>query len=605
MIKRQQIINSIYPIAFIASIFLVYFMSQYAGNDIVIKALYAPIGLALGMGFYFYTSSRTYAPRIASVNTLQSPKLVYTTVFLTLTTIVITDVTVVGLLIGPAVCYLLLALQLTETLDHRQIIPQLAAILILYPFTLLLTTGFYFGNLDLIAHHRFISLVIETGTTASIDSPQYSKMAGYHILISAVKILSGLSIIDSLILTGTTAFAVFLLISFSTYRMLDLDYELSLFGTIALVGSTPFLFYSTYFFPQSLGTVFIICFLFSIRSATRRYWCLTAIFILGLAATHHFTLFVFAPILGLLYVWFSKRPHVQHLNNAAIAILGLVALTQWIFVTPSFVQGIYFVGSGVLQPSGSQMSTVSSYLFGGSMEPLFKGLLLLLTPEMIYRVILTLLLSLGGISFLKQTKLWDFSPAVIIGICGAVFILRTPIWLGFFNRVGLAFVFFFAILLGQGIKEIFQPRRVTVARVGVLFLLLTSAPIAASNMTILSPDSSKTSFSEQELAELRTAGTYVTTSNITPMTAVSYRVVLENQGGSGKPINVNGSENIMSNEMLLYSEHWSRSRMRLDSGYSGLQTGYFTPQYISQLDDSQNRVYDSGTIRIVGNSHAF
>lgn len=521
--------------------------------------------------------------------------------------------------------YLLLIVQMRSGTSPRWYLLQTGALFFTATLSKFLAVGYYFGAGDIIGHIRSIEQLIQVGSPSAITSPVYQQVPGLHVLVGSLKMITGLPTYDSLLLLGSLVYLGLVVVLFATVRATGASERLAVCTVIAMTVLERVLFYTTYFYPQSLATAFAVLLIFiAFRArigARTRLAVAATILASTLVFTHHFTIFLFAPLILVLFLVqpISRLTGLQtRLSNDLviprafpIIIVGLSALAYWALYNIFIGQFIYAVNELILGQTlltSSTTNIVSTYTIGVevSLQTPAAAMLSLFTPSGLYYIAAMGIFMLGVLETLSLERVYRRLLALIVtGIAAAPFVLKTPIAIS--QRIALPASFFFAVVLGIGIRRLLRGRHGLVHQRGIsvfmLVLLCATGPmVAADDVGALDagPDfygkttgpGPQRTLTDQEYAELQSTSRFLQEYN---GEATSFWFTSVMAGRFGADVDDSASINnttIMSDDkLLLYKQNWPRYQVNFRGARNKL---FISKSSLNSIIQRENKVYTTG-----------
>ena len=348
--------RAFFPLAILLSAIIVPLVGTRIDPVVGIRGAYAVIGLVLGAVVYYGYDTAT-ADTTGEHRRRWAAKGVYLTVLAALSAAAVTETRLLALVSLLPVGYLLLALQLRADHSPRRVLPQIASLFAVPPASKYLTTGFYFGDGDVLFHVLHIEQVLARGTVAAIQGPvdQYRIFPGLHLLTGSVRLFTDLSAYDALLGSGILTYALFVvpmmyLLGLAVFRRVDLAAFVALGTTVVYSIS----FQASYFFPQSLAVPLLLFFLFimlrtpiSGKGHKTEWTTVSVLLLVGTLFTHHLSFILLTPVvlvLGGTTLAFSAvgSRRVDRIVASRFRFLPIVAgwiaaVTYWTVSLESFV----------------------------------------------------------------------------------------------------------------------------------------------------------------------------------------------------------------------------------------------------------------------------
>jgi hypothetical protein len=519
-------------------------LSRVASFQLVVKGAYVWVGLlvaAVGNELTEVGSATAPSePHPGSSAMNRRTKSVGILILLSIAAMAATETYLPVLVVALPHGYWLLALQVTRGVVTWSLLVQVLGLFTLVPLSKHLKTGFYFGGGDTPGHVQSIERVLRHGSsTAILDA--YQTFPNLHILGAANSVVTGAPAHDSLFATGVVTFGGALLLMYPFARSLLRTRAAALLATIGFSALVPFVYRTGYFAPQSMGIVLGFGLLYvALRwqaTQDRRHFLLSGVLTVALMYTHHFTVVLFAFLLGAAFVARSVLKRIEsvtptgHLPSARhLGVVGTAFVVYWVWIGPGFVWSLGSIAAFFYRQysetlgltSSASMSTAGDITtFGTELPSLttFDAALWLVTPQGVYYAMLAALFALGaGHVWRNQDRLDGALPVVLVGLAGALFLLKTPVVVEGWRRFELGVMFFSAVAIGLGLSRlvtgtISRPHARRVAMV-VLVLFATSGQLAAANdVYAVRPDlpdrvTQQHAFEESEYQQLRAIGQF-------------------------------------------------------------------------------------------------
>lgn len=542
---------------------------------------------------------------------------------------------VLALVVGvPVVVYQLLTVGAT-----RAVVTQVVVLFAVGPLTRYLSTGFYFGDGDLLGHVRAVEVLLRTGRVAAIDAvySTYTDFPALHVVSASVSAVTGLSPYDSLMLLGTVTYLLAIVaVVYLVGSLLSPAEGVAVgfvFAALSLVQ-----FYASYFYPQALATALVVyLFYLVVRRASLppslrlSFSVLTvaAVFVLSLA--HHVTQILLAGIVALLYApsalsavgpgrRLGVNEYVPRVTPVAIALV--VGLTHLLLTRTSMITYLVdFASEKVSNPFVSDAGGERVVFGFGTAVPYqdpATALQSLVYVDGVYYIALAALFVLGFVVVLVHYERYSaVAGYVLLGTVGSLFVLRTPL-VGVASRLALPLAPFFAIVAGVGLSWIVESVR---TRVGtsttryerlrhllVAALVLTvgiTGPLVAGDdlyhlhdgpnlwETYSSPEQ-QVEFSRQELSELRATVGYVDrhTSSVTMLWIT--REASDRFGGEERSVPTVSAAGIRTDDPLVYRTAWADHQVGYSTDVPG--TVVVADWWLSREVGASNKVYTTGQV---------
>ncbi|MUV57244.1 hypothetical protein [Halogeometricum sp. CBA1124] len=243
-----------YPLGLSAAGLTVLLVSGFVDVSIGIRGFYVVFGILLGAVVYYnYDTSVSW--RVSDRLLRWSSKGVYLVFFASIVTVVLIERRLLVLLTLLPLGYLLLAFRLMVREPTKKLLPEIVALFTVPPLSKYLTTGFYFGDGDILFHILHVNQLLSRGTAAAIHGPvdQYRVFPGYHLLVGNLHLFTDLSVYDSILSLGIITYSLLVipllfLLSQVVLRRLSLSLSIALGASLVYSIS----YHTTYLFPQSL-----------------------------------------------------------------------------------------------------------------------------------------------------------------------------------------------------------------------------------------------------------------------------------------------------------------------------------------------------------------
>lgn len=605
---------SFFPGSILASAVVLAVASSAFPLETVLKGAYAPLGLSLGAVLYYGVNRTTDRAESESGGTRAAKGLVIVAALATAVSAT-TGSRVIFLLVAVPVCYALLFRQYQLGVRAAALMPQVVVVYALGPLTKVLATGLYFGAGDTFGHLRKISSVLATGHVADIGYP-YASFPGLHVLSAAVSQTTGLPPYPTYVLLGITAFS-FTVVTFYKLVRLFFDRQSAIAVLIALSVLAQLKYFAVYFFPQSLATVyavFVLYLAYKYRYGERgvRLQLLAFLFAAVAIVTHHLTLYLFIPVIVLVLTvgtavreWFDVRVTPW---RGLFGIVGLATVFYWLLVAGSLVY-YGFVLTPIRLLAGPALS-------GGAAENPRTEIVLglvdtspsVLDAEVIFMLILVLFFAVGVKSILDAPSEYiHASTILVLGVVAALFVLDTPVSIKSFSRIGLPFQFFFAVVLGVGIRNLATASRGSRASVVVLILVVglgtagavTAADDAPHVQTIQDDRRAQTALSAAETSQLEAASAFTAERQLSPTSLWVTRSALRLFDTQASRPSLTTTTIHGEPGSVLYRDAWSDHIVRYSTQDDYLGKLYVSEAALDEWKTTNDKVYAAGEIGVV------
>lgn len=631
------------------------------GPAVGIKSGYVVIGLAAALAVYYGSGADNRSVRPTEglfIDRRVYTKGVFTVALLSIAAVAgarnlgLADPMVarIGvLLVALPIGYALLTLQLRSGASTRSVLSQILVLFAVAPLTKYLATGFYIGNGDTPAHVRYVDLLVSNGTWQAIPKGSfYFHFPALHTLLGSVRFLSGLSSYDSYMIVGLFAYLVAVCSVYLVARLTMGDRVRASFVALATTLLVPIHVYTSHFHPQAFAVTIVTVLLYlTVRSAGDRegsargaHTVISGLLVALLWFTHHLTVVLFLPILGLLFVApplvrrvgrtptaVDPYPYEHASDSRHVLTPRSVPLVAWVLGSVAYwtFEGI-FVGPLVSSVRATMGSTVvasessSPVTLHGLGVPLPEpsstaAILSLVSPGGVYNTILVCVLALGFIVLLDRFERYRRSAAfVLVGLVGSGLLLRTPLAVSAINRVQLPLSIFVAFVVGIGLYALvsgsFRPNTNILPAVFVVLLLSTSATaVAGDDVYPLHsgpdlwqvqpiPDGQK-EFSERELTGLEQASTFFRGEDVMAATDWRSEIGLFRFGAEARGMGVRDERIVTDRELLLYRARWTEHSVRIIPEKFSFGTVLVSDAWLRRLVGTEDKVYTTGSVGVL------
>ncbi|WP_147435890.1 hypothetical protein [Haloarcula sp. Atlit-47R] len=488
------------------------------------------------------------------------------------------------------------------------------------------TTDFYIGSLDLIKHARFTREVIQTGTPAGIPN-QYAQFPGLHILSGIISSITTLSPHDSIVLLGIVCFSALIGALFVFAMHTTKSSATAFFSVVLLSGSFGYLYFSNYFFPQSLAMTLFFFLLFTSSSAlsitrSRQILCgilLSAAFVI----THHFSFFIVLPVVLMLIAgdrWETYSSSettpvgtVKKLNIFLIFFPYGLALYYWGNVAGDFFNSLLAISTSVFSTFTSYgISTGESsgniFLYGEAPieQTVTSAIAWLHGVEGVYQISLVALLTLGGLCLLFGK---DRSPkalsALALGVLGAVLILETPLSVKSLKRLSFPLSIFAFILAGAGLRWMTTEveTRNALPVICIICLFVTAGPLMSADEVHNyqgTTDPTQASISSTEYEQLRSVSLFSNRYEAGPVSTflVEREMLKLFEADTSDDIRLSEST-INYRNSLMYNDNWTEYRLRHTGDNPYLNEVRMSEYWMGGFIGESDKYYDSGKVGLV------
>ena len=603
---------------------------RFIGEVTAIKGGYVLLGILLAAALYSTRTDSDVSSRDTDHLGRWSIKVVLLLAGGAYLVTYVTGSRLIPVVVALGIGYSLFAYQVFFAGATRAVVPQLVVLFTVSPVTKYLSTGFYFGETDLLGHVRAVEVLYRTGRLGSIE-PVYSTYDSFpalHIVSGAVGSFTGLPAYDSLMVLGITAYAVATLAVYYLSRdLLSPPKAVTItfvFSTLSVVHN-----YTTYFFPQAFATA-LVFFLFYVtirrESVPDRYHAPLSVIALlvvgGLAFAHHVTQILFAGIVVTMYA-----PSV--LNATAIG-------REWRVndALPRIVPILFAITAGLTHLITSRRSMIDYFIefttekvsdpfvsdTGGERTVFGLGTdIPYHTPRVaveslshvdgLYFIGLTALFVAGVVVVLvAYTRYTKVAGVVLLGVGSALAVLKTP-FLGTISRLSLPLTLFFSFVAGIGLwrLEVGSGEGSTGRRVALLVLVVAvgvTGPLVAGddlydlhagpNMweTYSTPEQ-QVDFSDQELRELAALTGHVDRYDPDATMLWVTRDASDRFGGAerSEPTDVS-PDGIRAAGSFVYRTKWTEHQVGYATDVAG--TISMADWWLYREIDATNKVYTTG-----------
>ncbi|EMA53518.1 MULTISPECIES: hypothetical protein [Halococcus] len=466
-----------------------------------IKGAYTVVGLALAAWLYSQSSAETASAVWEGYARRYGPRTVWLAAVCAVGISVVTGDRSIGLLIAFPIGFGFLGLQLAAEVDSRAILAQALALYGSATISKYLTNGFYYAGGDTLFHTTYVETLIRTGSVAGI--PRYRFFPGFHLVVGSLDVLGGISAYDAIMLAGIVVYGLVIVCVFETIRVTTRDDRLAAFTAVGLVMVEPFLYYATYFFPETFAVAIATFALYiayranQVQSAQFRYSIVGVAVMAALVFTHHLTIVFFVPIVGILFLVTGalRRIDDRHPNDRQtlsrprtylVTVTAFGAFAYWSYRSTFLAELAYSVRS-ILRLSlfaSDSGAPTPTYALGMELPALTPETALwgLLSTDGIYQIALVAVFALGLAAVVDHRRgYWPALPLFAVGVVGSVVMFRTPLALPGIDRAQLPIAVFFAVAIGIGLVRLARATgtgRTTLAVAVVIVAVLgTTAPL--------------------------------------------------------------------------------------------------------------------------------
>lgn len=626
----------------VAAGILVLLVAQLLGSPIAIKASYGLIGILLAASIYYSVGTTASVEWDSRIQTRQRAKLVYLLLPVSIIGITVTNNRLLVLLMVLPVGYGLLWAQLRSNIAALRLLPQIVVLFVIPPLTLYLNTGLYFSKGDTLGHLRIADTIIQTGTTASIPTGNfYGYFPGLHLLVGTLKFISGMSIYDSLMITGMLTFVSLVLVAFLLAKTIFEDAKIAVFVALAATLLEPIQVWTSYFIPQAFAVSLLMFLVFVAYRFSWKEGGLIAIgFVGAFTFAHHLTLILFLPIIALLIGvpvglrsidrsgFLARRPTMLPLILAVVS-----SVLYWyfanVFIGPFISSLTEIVERDAI---GSQSGVLTSTFVGGvELQPLTPGLAAasLVSPEGVYYILLVAFFMLGAAVILADFEQYRIAAgAISVGILSAPLLFRTPLTIVGIQRSRLPLSFFFAFVLGISLFKFVRHGTESTGKkiaIGFVFVsLVTAAPIVSGHDLYTAhsgpalwemqptPEPQK-EFTVHEYRSLREAGHFierydapVTTDWKSDNGLRRFDVDIREQPRYDERARLRVTDDTIRLErgLLLYRERWPDHSIVIIPERLQQYKIILSDAYFDEMTARHDKIYDTGSVGMIRSEHA-
>lgn len=607
------------------------------GGFTATKGGYIVIGIVFAIGFYYRTrldpstNSRWESARTPEAIRRFGPRFVGLVAVWAVGISVVTGDRALALLVGLPVGFGLLALCAIAGVGARTLVIEAVALYGASSVSKYLTTGFYFGSGDTLFHTHNVETLVRTGSVAAL--PRYKFFPGFDVLNGAITMLGDISAYDAILPTGIVTYGVVVCCAFLLVRAATGDERLGAFAAVGLVMTGPFLFYATYFFPQSLAVALVVFGLYvayranQARETRVRYSLIGLALAATLVLTHQLTIVLFVPLVGVLFAVAAALKRVASEGHTPLrqprgylaATVGVASVSYWAYRSPflgELSSAVRTTASLALFTSDSGAPTPTIAL-GTELPALTVGTALrsLYSTGGIYQITLLVVFLLGVATVIDRTRTyWSALPLLSVGAVGSVLIFRTPLTLPGLDRLQLPATLFFAVVIGVGLYRLSRSgTRNTATLVAVVVLVSavgTAAPLtvnagddlyelnAGPNLYELYPTPQpQKAYSDAEYRDLESIAAFVERHNATLYTfSVDYQA-MDGFGVESESAGVAESGIETGAGVLLYRRAFAHHRLsytiHLQNGVV-IGTVIIAPDWLNATVATQNKIYAAG-----------
>jgi hypothetical protein len=475
--------------------------------------------------------------------------------------------------------------------------------------------------MDLIKHTKFIKELLQAGSPVGISS-NYAGFPGLHILGGFISVITSISAHDSIIILGIISFTFLLSILYLFTKEYTQNTRIAFLSVVLISSSYLFLYYSTYFFPQSLATVLVFFILYSSvklgRNHHRGFVVGGSIFALALIFTHHFTLIIMTMIIAILAIgdllnraqlFDASTPKPPSFNWIPVGLVYIGALYYWGDTGRVFLISLFTNTTDVVTTLFSMAGSGGGsklYLLGISHTDQPQSLSWLYSVEGVYQIVLIILLSVGTTSLLfdreKSTKIF---PLFGLTIVGSLLMLYIPIPFSPGTRVALPLSFFVYIIAANGIRWLLDDIDIkkTVPHLLLICIIVASGSLMAfddvANYQGVD-DPRQQDITRTEYEQLESISQFNSQYHQEPIS--SFRVLRSMLDLFGTEVGDNitiQNSTVTSPDPVVYNQKWPQYRLRYDSNSVYMNYVRLSEEWLNKYINNSNKIYSSGTIGLV------
>lgn len=609
----KSIGRAFYPVAIASVVLVLLTVSLTLGPNFAVFGLYALLGLAGSAALYYGFDSAT-APPNWEVDASLYRLGVFAACALTIGVVALTGAAV-AVVLGLAVGYTLVVAQLLSKPAPERLLPQLSALFLLSPIAKYVTSGQYIGHGDLLFHTRVVEDLMASGSIASIGYASYQEFPGLHLVASSLGSLAGVAPDDAIMLTGLAVYAILIPAVYLVVVRITDHPMLALCTAFALVLLDDLSFFASYVFPQALAIAMVLILAVLVTLATRDdlQWPVAASFgvlAVVLSLTHHLTQVLVLPVVALGVALYAFRGPEYLRSAISSRPMGLIAFAAGVsairLVQTGFVDRLVAKAGQMLQggPQGGYTQG-SVFAFGRPPRSDTVGTALewLLSPYGVYLTVLVLVFSLGVVAYMRTSGRPVAQQALFgCGVVGALVVFETPISIQSLIRIRMPWLFVFAFVVALGILQLIRYAGRRPTGLVVLALVVGTAAMApmvtADDYYDMDPrPTMQSSFSDQEMAELRAASGYVESREGSVAGFWLTDKVMERYGGGLDRVRVADGEVVLPAGYFVYRSQWPGNKVHFTAGNGDELYGntlYVAADWLDQRVQRTNKVYSAG-----------
>lgn len=516
------------------------------------------------------------------------------------------------------------------------------------------TTHFYFGNGDLVSHSAWTRDLVATGAADHLPTG-YETFPGLHVASGVLSSIAGFGANDAILVLGVCSFGVLLATVFLFFDRYTGQSSTAFLAVVFLSVSSTFVYYSTYFFPQSLAIalLFAVFYLATTAGATvRREEYLVWLSVVGAALlTHHFTFVVTLPIVVVLLGYdlasrlASSPPDVgeaglgtwlrgtsvpgsdasaARVHSVLLSAPYLLAGAKWTLFDREFLSGFVELAGQVLAEtlSGGTTgadATVTVYLGTSPPDPLAAAVRSLASVDGVHQAAVFAAIVVGALAVLFADR---GDPTVrtlaVIGAGGSLFLLALPVEVFTGQRLALPFAAFVFFLAALGVEWVLDRARgaQVLPVVALVALLAATGPLVA--MADVGDHAREPQprgeYGESEFRQLSAAAEFVRRNDAERVTSFNVdRSVYAYYEHSRPEPNLARTEHSPSDSLevtegtlrapdaILYNENWADHRLRHDASDESLvgRHALVSEAWLAEYTAAHDTTYDAGEVGIV------
>jgi hypothetical protein len=617
-----------FPVAILLSLVIAAVVALRIDLTVGVRGLYASLGLAVSSLIYHFFPS--LGARESSRRAVRwSEKGVYLVAVSSLGAAALLERRFVVLVTLLPLGYLLFFLQIRALHSPARLLPQVGALFIIAPLTKYLTTGFYFGNGDILFHTAHVAELLDHGTVVAIDG-QYQVFPGLHVIVGGISLLTELAPYDALLITGVMTYALLALsVIYLFGQKLFANRHLAV--CVALAGSAVYSisFYATYFFPQALGIVLLVAVIYvtwrtpaSVTTNFKRLTAVVFLILLGALFTHHLSFILTFPILvSLVAISLLQNARASDRTTPVLSprllplATGMLAgITYWTEVLPDFIFGLFWwmrkIVRDVFSGSPTSGSGPETLFFGTSVpKPTIEAALSnLFWVNSVYLWSLVAVFSLGVVTFVERhTEFRQATSLSLVSVLSAVLIFKIPLVIPGQSRIRLPFAFFFAFIAGLGVYRAIEASRTTSIRkvlpLVLVVLVATSGPLYVQSGDDLynihdppnGPHQKQVELTSEEYRSVMSVHQFEQTHGVSLRAVWIDSLALNHFGASvDDGPRVTDAGVTQPSGALLYRTRWTDHAVHYTNGSSTFGKFVLSEQWLRRNVQRSNKIYDTG-----------